>query len=74
MLADILDEENAAVDSRQMRVPGEVRDHREIAAPERSLAGESGPSSAQRTSYRPLPSTAQQCSSVNADGVSAPKS
>ena len=41
-LADVLEEQDAAVDPRKVRRSREMRDHREVAAPQRALAREVG--------------------------------
>src|SRR4051794_16925710 len=43
MLADIFEEQDAAIDRREMMSADEVRDHREIAAPQHAFALEIGP-------------------------------
>src|ERR1700694_2599301 len=40
MLAGILDEQNAAIDVGEVRRPNEMRQHRQVAAPEDSFSGE----------------------------------
>ncbi len=40
MLGDVLEEEDAAVDAREVRRADEVRDQREVAAPQRPVAGD----------------------------------
>ena len=61
--ADVLEEQDAAVDRREVRRAAQVRDQRKIAAPERSGASRCpGPSSAHRPSYRDWSSSPKQCS------------
>ena len=40
MLSDVLDEQNAAFDAWKVRCSDQVRQHRQVAAPQRALGGE----------------------------------
>ena len=75
VLGDVLEKENPVLDARQVRCSDEMRDQREVAAPQRPFAFEI------RTVERALDPRSGRCarrpqqwSSANAEGVAAPKS